>query len=250
VLLVPVFELAGVSASRVYLRRAAGMTLWLAAFTAVIAALDGWLLAYLGGYKGSLVLLHLYGGVWLATIAMLTLTLRRPTDESGGAPGWLYACGLVATVGLLVWTSHNGGSLSHGSNFLTEYRPTWLGGRKAEAKPAPGGVRSGQPQPPPKTVYAARIQPILDRSCVGCHGPEKVKGKLRLDTYAGLMAGGDDGLEIEPWVPDKSEIIRRITLPPDDDDFMPNNGKNLLTPAEIATIKAWIAAGASDKQPL
>ena len=64
------------------------------------------------------------------------------------------------------------------------------------------------------------------------------------DTYELLMTGGEDGPVIDPGKPDASEIIRRVSLPGDDDDFMPNDGKKPLTPSEIQLIGQWIAAGA------
>lgn len=254
ILLVPLLEGLGLSQTREHLRRTAGLVLGLAAAAAVVASWDGWLLAWAGGYQGPVVLRHMYGGAWFAALAMAATSLRGPNGFAGSGRAAVYGIALAASVGVMVWTSHNGGSLSHGPTFLTEYLPTWLGGHRkveAAARRATTARSGGTPLPRgPRTVYLAEIKPILDRSCVSCHGPNKVKGGLRLDTYAGLMAGGDSGDEIDPWLPGKSELMRRITLPPDDDDFMPNNGKNLLTPAEIGEIRAWIAAGASDKQPV
>ncbi len=89
----------------------------------------------------------------------------------------------------------------------------------------------------------------MNRSCVSCHGTDKVKGGLRLDSYAQLMQGGEDGAAVEPWRPDKSELLRRVTLSPDDDDFMPNNDKNVLSAAEVKLIREWIAGGASELEP-
>jgi hypothetical protein len=63
------------------------------------------------------------------------------------------------------------------------------------------------------------------------------------------MKGGEDGLVITPWLPQKSDLVRRITLPSDDDDAMPSGGKKPLSPNEIKLIQDWIAAGASDLQP-
>lgn len=265
VLLVPLFELVGRSAPRSHLKAAAGFVLGLAAAAAILAAWDGWLLGWTGGYKGPVVLRHMYGGIWFATVCLAAASARaislgrtsgrlnggeaQPSQSTGMAGGAVYSLLLAAAVCLMVWASHNGGSLSHGPTFLTEYLPRWLGGRATEAAsrrvPAPAGAAAA-----PRTVYAAQIQPIFTRSCVACHGPTKHKANLRLDSYAALMAGGDSGAEIDPWLPNKSELYRRITLSPDDDDFMPNNGKNLLTPAELAAIRSWILAGASDKQPL
>ena len=73
--------------------------------------------------------------------------------------------------------------------------------------------------------FVREIQPILQKACVQCHGAEKQKGKLRLDTREALLKGGEDGKAVEPGNPDKSDIFRRITLPEDDDDAMPPKGK-------------------------
>jgi hypothetical protein len=80
---------------------------------------------------------------------------------------------------------------------------------------------------------------------VSCHRPDKHKGGLRLDAYAQLMAGGEDGAVVIPGDPAASEIVRRITLPPDDDDYMPSDGKKPLSAAEIQVIQDWIAGGAA-----
>ena len=93
--------------------------------------------------------------------------------------------------------------------------------------------------------FVKEIQPILQVACVQCHGPEKQKGKLRLDTREALIKGGEDGLALEPGNPDKSDLFRRITLPEDDDDVMPPKGKAAhLIPAQIDRVKRWIASGA------
>src|SRR5213592_2730876 len=56
--------------------------------------------------------------------------------------------------------------------------------------------------PPPAEAkgitYAKEIKPIFDKSCIKCHGPEKQKGKLRLDSLEAALKGGQDGKVIEP----------------------------------------------------
>ncbi len=94
-----------------------------------------------------------------------------------------------------------------------------------------------------KVDFARDIQPILQKSCVECHGPEKPKAKLRLDTKEGALKGGKDGAVIEPGNADKSEVYRRITLPADNDDVMPNKGDK-LTKAQTDLIRDWINQGA------
>ena len=40
--------------------------------------------------------------------------------------------------------------------------------------------------------------PIFDQKCISCHGEEKQKGKLRMDTYEALIAGGKEGEGMVP----------------------------------------------------
>ena len=247
ILLVPILEIAGAFPRTRHLRAAAGFVLGLAAAAAIAAAIDGWILARSGGYGGHTVVSHMWGGTILAMVCLAAAAVRR---ISAGRPARVagYRLLLISAIPLLVWTSDLGGDLSHGDTFLTQYMPDGLRSLLGVAKPRPRPVAAVQPAAS-ATFFAKRIAPLLDQKCVSCHGPQKVKGGLRLDSYAGLMKGGEDGPVIEPWEPLKSEICRRITLPPDDDDFMPNDGKKPLTPEEVKLIQAWISAGASDRQP-
>lgn len=91
--------------------------------------------------------------------------------------------------------------------------------------------------------FVKEIQPIFQNSCVKCHGAEKQKGDLRLDTKAAAMKGGKDGAVIVPGQADKSDLYRRITLPDGSDDVMPPKG-DLLTKKQTDVIKDWINQGA------
>ena len=42
-------------------------------------------------------------------------------------------------------------------------------------------------------TFAKDIKPLFEKSCVKCHGPEKQKGKLRLDTLEATLKGGENG---------------------------------------------------------
>ena len=94
--------------------------------------------------------------------------------------------------------------------------------------------------------FSRDIKPVLEKACIQCHGPEKQKGKLRLDSGPALRKGGDSGDAVKPGKPDESELIRRVALPESDEDVMPPKGKAAhLTPAELDTLKKWITAGAA-----
>ena len=95
------------------------------------------------------------------------------------------------------------------------------------------------------TFYQARVAPILDRHCVVCHGAEKQKAKLRLDSFEALMKGAESGPVLQPGDLKGSELFRRITLPASDEEVMPNDGKPLLSRDEIRNLELWIAGGAS-----
>ncbi len=100
------------------------------------------------------------------------------------------------------------------------------------------------------SFYTARVAPIFEKHCTVCHGPEKQKAKLRLDSFDHAMRGAESGAVIKPGDAKTSELFRRITLKKDDEDVMPSDGKPLLAPEEIKILELWIAAEASATKPL
>jgi hypothetical protein len=97
-------------------------------------------------------------------------------------------------------------------------------------------------------TYEGDIKAIFDKSCVKCHGAEKPKGKLRLDSLEGVMKGGEDGKVIEPGKSAESMLMINVAHLGDEDDFMPppNNKAKIppLTKEEMGLIRAWIEQGA------
>ena len=92
--------------------------------------------------------------------------------------------------------------------------------------------------------FTKDIAPILAENCVKCHGPEKQKSKYRIDSKGDAFKGGkSEKVSVVPGDPEKSELIRRITLPKDNDDLMPPEG-GPLPEASIAKFRAWIKDGA------
>ena len=105
------------------------------------------------------------------------------------------------------------------------------------------GLGAGQILADDKVDFVKDIQPILQKICVECHGPEKQKGKLRLDSKEAALKGGTDGVVLVPGKAADSDLYRRITLPPGHDDIMPNKGEP-LTKAQTDLFKDWINQGA------
>lgn len=102
-----------------------------------------------------------------------------------------------------------------------------------------------------KNIYSSLIQPVFAAKCQECHGSNKSKGKLKLHTKKDFLKGGSSAGEdiVIKGNSADSELIFRITLPPDDDEAMPpmedKNHYNPVTKQELDVIKAWISLGAS-----
>ena len=90
------------------------------------------------------------------------------------------------------------------------------------------------------------ILPILKRRCVECHGKDKPKAKLRLDSFAEFSKGADGEKVVVPKDLAKSELYKRINLPDNDDDRMPPKGNRVSKPVSDL-IKRWIEQGAKQK---
>ena len=106
--------------------------------------------------------------------------------------------------------------------------------------------------PPASTAkdltYAKDIKPIFDKSCIKCHGSEKQKGKLRLDSLPDALKGGEDGKVILPGDSAGSILVHNVAHVGDEDEYMPppDNKDRIppLTPEQIGLIRAWIDQGA------
>jgi uncharacterized membrane protein len=232
IVLVPVLEIAG--SGRPALRDAAAFVLRAAVAVSLPTLILGYMLAYGAGDTGTTVNRHMWGGIALCICLMLCILLR-PTWAEGGQQ-WIYPSLLIATLLILTWTGHEGGSITHGGDYLTRYMPRGL--RKFLPAPSPDEVSSD-------SFYAQRISPVLEAKCVVCHGSGTEKGGLRLDSYGNTMRGGKDGAVVVAGKPEASMLLARVTLMPGDLHFMPAEGRTPLTADEISWIRGWIKAGAT-----
>ncbi len=99
------------------------------------------------------------------------------------------------------------------------------------------------PAAPTPVSFSKDVWPLLESSCISCHGPEKQKGGLRLDSKSAAFRGGDDGSVIVPGRSAQSLLIRLVTGE-EPDRVMPAKGRR-LSDEQIATLRAWIDQGAS-----
>jgi uncharacterized membrane protein len=213
------------------------LILGLVTAAAITTALLGWMLSRAGGYDPHLLPWHKWTGIALAvacTLTWLLLCLGRLRA---------YRLSLAATLAILVVASHLGASITHGRDFLTQYAPAplraLLGGSSGPATAAVAAADLTRQQ-----VFIGMIHPILERRCLACHGPEKHKAGLSMESYATLLQGGQDGPVLVAGKPLDSALIQRLLLPLEDEDHMPPQGKPQPTLAEIAALQWWIGQGA------
>ena len=112
----------------------------------------------------------------------------------------------------------------------------------------PSGPVDPAKLPPPADqkglTYENDIRPIFEQSCLKCHGPEKQKGKLRLDSLAAALKGGEVGKVIEKGNSAKSVLVHFVARLNEDDAMPPKNGGKPLTKDQVGLIRAWIDQGA------
>src|SRR6476646_3142921 len=101
-------------------------------------------------------------------------------------------------------------------------------------------AQAGPAAPARPISFARDVEPILDRSCRSCHGDTMQMGKLDLRTRDSAMRGGAHGPVLVPSSADASRPYRMVAGL--EQPAMPMQGT--LTPADVATLKAWIDQGA------
>ena len=104
------------------------------------------------------------------------------------------------------------------------------------------------PAPAAKTglTYEADIKPMFEKSgCFKCHGAEKQKAKLRVDSLAAIKKGGSNGPIFETGKSQESVLVHSVARILDEDLNMPPEDKgDPLTKEQVALVRAWIDQGA------
>lgn len=92
--------------------------------------------------------------------------------------------------------------------------------------------------------FMTQVKPLIEGTCIHCHGQEKQEGNFRMDTMTAAFAGGDSYADetIIPKKPEASPVYWMTTEPTDSDDVMPP--KKPLTVEQQEILKIWIEEGA------
>lgn len=95
-----------------------------------------------------------------------------------------------------------------------------------------------------KAAYAKDIKPLFDSTCTKCHGAEKQKGGLRLDSLEAALKGGENGKVIQPGNSEKSVLIHQVARLKADEGMPPEGKGDPLTKEQVALLRGWIDQGA------
>ncbi|MGC8559230.1 MAG: c-type cytochrome domain-containing protein [Phycisphaerae bacterium] len=243
--LLAILEIAGIRRTyRESIAKVRMLIVPILAVCAVITATCGWLLATGGDYNPQLLFWHRWLGVSVAGLCVIMLVETRLK--------WLksYFLTLAVTLAVVAVTGHLGGSMTYGSDYLTQYAP-------GPIKQLLGVSTQAVPVALPKIshisnalVYPQIVQAILTQNCVTCHGPHRQKGGLRLDSYQRLMHGRHGKPVVLLDHPARSILIKRIELPVGKSHRMPPSGHRPLTAGEIAILRWWVQAGVPNRVSL
>ncbi len=170
----------------------------------------------------------------------------QPIFARGGFLDKAYAKLWIAPVAvilaLMFVTGHLGGNLTHGETYLVEFAPNPI--RVAMGLPPTAGPRAKPKDVASADIYLDVVGPALQQRCSTCHNDSSKKGGFSVASYDSIMKGGEKGAVIVPGDSAKSDLFHRISLTPDDTNFMPKDGKTPLTKAQVAAIGWWISQGA------
>ena len=214
--------------------------------SSIASVVFGLMLEQEGGYNEELLDWHKWMGIGLAGSCIATACAFWSKKR------WLYASFFIVTLALLVPSTHFGGSMTHGSDYLVAHAPKFI--RDFARGPVPTTqqtdattVLAAAPADPQQAVvFTSVVKPVLAKYCVSCHSGEKIKGDLRVDTVESMLKGGESGPAVLPGKSKESPLIARMLLPLDDEDdeHMPPKGKPQPSPEQIALLKWWVDAGA------
>ncbi|MCP5538156.1 MAG: FHA domain-containing protein [Akkermansiaceae bacterium] len=210
------------------------MGLFFGSATGIFAVVFGYCLYLTGDFSGELIEDHKRDGIIFTILLIATFLIKYAADikfmSKLSKP--CYVIGLIATTATMMSAGHHGGEITHGDPL-----------DKAPWKQDDGTSQVVSADP---VVYTDIIHPILEAKCISCHGPKKQKSGLRMDTYAGMVDGGEETDCLVPGDLEASAMISYLHLPLEDDLRMPPEGKKQLTKEEIQILEWWVKSGAPE----
>lgn len=191
------------------------------AISSILTATLGFFLGH-AGYDAEALSWHKYTGIIFSVFCYLYYVYSEKISEYPKAS----KVSVVALLAMAGMVGHQGGSITHGEDFLS------FKSSKVEEKVVAN------------TLFSKAIEPIFKEKCVKCHNNQKTKGELNMSTIALLVKGGKNG---PIWIaghPETSNFIKRALLPLEEKEHMPPKGNNQLSETEMKYLENWINEGA------
>lgn len=204
-----------------------------------LVAILGILLSKQDSYDAQTIFLHQWGGVGIAFISWFFVFAQDGITGFLNNYRWRLLSGSGFLIVLFIFT-HKGAQLTHGVNVINFPDPA----------PSEKSKLSTTKLDSNATIYAKAIAPILEQKCISCHGKDKVKGDLLLNTPENILKGGKDGSILASDKDKEAILFTRMHLPMSDEKHMPPDGKMQLTSEEVALLGRWIKAGGDFKTKL
>ncbi|GAB3966237.1 ribonuclease inhibitor [Spirosoma terrae] len=222
------------------------LILFWSAVSATMACVFGYMLSQEGGYDAEALSSHQWQGIAVAVFAWLAWAVK--SENLGRLIPFaqlIYLPALAVALVMLLAAGHQGGNLTHGSDFLTQYAPESV--RTMAGLPAKQNEFKAEPitDVNQALVYQQIVNPILQTRCVQCHNADKSKAGLRLDSPDMIRKGSEDGPVFVAGKGTASQLVKVCLLPEEDDHHMPPKGKTQLTEGQVALLTWWIDQGAS-----
>jgi len=215
------------------LKTAIPFTLLLGVMSGVLACVLGLMLASGGGYNPDTLSFHKWAGIVTTLIAFVAWAISKGWLAHSFLQGRGYTLSLGAVLLGLMLTGHQGGNLTHGSDYLTEHMPFQFESDDPLIRSTPINLAEVQ-------LFGDVVHPIIRQKCQSCHNESKQKGQLSFASVESYLKGGKHGAIIVPGDTLASELLVRVHLPTEDDLFMPPNGKTPLTDQERSLLSYWV----------
>ena len=211
--------------------------IWFLAFiSSFFSALMGWLLAQNGYYIDADLTPHQYTGILLVFFSCLGWVLRI---KNINMPSLFMRINNLIVLFLLILVGHLGGSLTHGSDYLTKHAPDFITSKQEYKNKLFEEYTLDS-----IVVFKDFVQPLLNEKCVACHNNNISRGGLNLSNIESIKKGGRSGAAFVSKNPSKSLIFKRISFSQDNEKFMPPTGIP-FSYHEIQLVQWWIQEGAN-----
>nr|WP_299385348.1 DUF1592 domain-containing protein [Allomuricauda sp.] len=205
--------------------------------TAIPSVLAGSLLASSGSYGSDVFALHKWFGVATAVLSIWLYVIHKKELQHKIGKFSVYHGTLFFNVLLLSIAGHYGGSLTHGSDYLTKSLPQEVRTFFGDDPYALKGLVAMNNSKVDKTLstynFDQDLKPVINKYCVQCHGPEEQKAGLRLDSINPDLVQGPDAATWRGML----DMINSGEMPPEEEEQLTDEERRMLVDWITASVQ-------------